>query len=206
LRLINGDLKDGTVLAAFERNDRIGFFQLKKGRMRAPARYLRPPRNLRRNKGIEAVAVIRKGRLKGRVLAFAERTLNDDGHHRGWLWIGKKAKPIALTNVNGFDITDAVGAYDGGLYILERRFRWAEGVKLRIRRIASKAIKPGAVLDGEVLLTADLGQEIDNMEGLAVHRDQRGRTILTLISDNNFNNFLQRTLLLQFVEQKVPPA
>ena len=52
------------------------------------------------------------------------------------------------------------------------------------------------MLDGEYLLDADLGQEIDNMEGIAVHRDE-GRTILTLISDDNFS-FIQRTLLLEF--------
>ena len=36
------------------------------------------------------------------------------------------------------------------------------------------------------------------MEGLAVHQDAAGKTVITLISDNNFNSFLQRTLLLQF--------
>ena len=39
--------------------------------------------------------------------------------------------------------------------------------------------------------------EIDNMEALGVHRDGAGRTILTVMSDDNFNP-LQRTLLLQF--------
>jgi len=42
-----------------------------------------------------------------------------------------------------------------------------------------------------------MGFEIDNMEGLAVHRNAKGETILTLISDDNFSSF-QRTLLLQF--------
>jgi hypothetical protein len=59
-------------------------------------------------------------------------------------------------------------------------------------------IKAGATLDGEVLLEADNLLEIDNMEGLTVHRDARGRSILTLISDNNFNRIFQRTLLMQF--------
>ena len=40
--------------------------------------------------------------------------------------------------------------------------------------------------------------EIDNMEGLAVHRSPRSDTVLTLISDDNFSSFLQRTILLQF--------
>ena len=67
---------------------------------------------------------------------------------------------------------------------------------MRIRRIAGATLKPGAMLDGAYLIEADLGQEIDNMEGLSVHLD-KGRTILTLISDDNFS-FLQRTVLLEF--------
>ena len=36
------------------------------------------------------------------------------------------------------------------------------------------------------------------MECLGVHRDAKGDTVLTLMSDDNFNHFLQRTILLQF--------
>ena len=49
------------------------------------------------------------------------------------------------------------------------------------------------------MLLEDNGRlAIDNMEGIAVHQDKRGRDILTVISDNNFNTGLQRTLLMQF--------
>jgi hypothetical protein len=47
-----------------------------------------------------------------------------------------------------------------------------------------------------VLIEADLGHEIDNMEGLAVHQEG-GRTFVTVISDDNFSPG-QRTLLLEF--------
>ena len=70
-------------------------------------------------------------------------------------------------------------------------------MNVRIRRIALGEIKPGGTVDGPVLLEADLGYEIDNMEGLSVHRSPAGETVLTLISDDNFLPF-QRTLLLQF--------
>jgi len=53
------------------------------------------------------------------------------------------------------------------------------------------------VVDGPILFDVDLGYEIDNMEGLSVHRSAGGETILTLISDDNFSA-VQRTLLLQF--------
>ena len=56
---------------------------------------------------------------------------------------------------------------------------------------------PGAVVDGPTIFDADLGYEIDNMEGLDVHRTGDGELVLTMISDDNFS-MLQRTLLLQF--------
>jgi hypothetical protein len=59
------------------------------------------------------------------------------------------------------------------------------------------SLKPGALVDGPSIFEADLGNEIDNMEGLDVHRDADGNLVLTMISDDNFS-MLQRTLLLQF--------
>jgi hypothetical protein len=53
------------------------------------------------------------------------------------------------------------------------------------------------VVDGPPLIFADMAYQIDNMEGLAVHRAGDGATVLTLISDDNFSP-LQRTVLLQF--------
>jgi hypothetical protein len=69
---------------------------------------------------------------------------------------------------------------------------------MRIRLLAAADIKPGARLDGRTLIQADSGFEIDNMEGIAVHRGRGGETIITLMSDDNFNSLLQRNLLLQF--------
>ena len=58
-------------------------------------------------------------------------------------------------------------------------------------------IKEGALVDGAPLIVADLGYQIDNMEGIAVHRNAQGETIITLVSDDNFSA-IQRNLLLQF--------
>ncbi len=228
IRLLSGDFENGIALIAFERNQRVGFFPIIKGTVTGPKRYLRPSRRLSFNKGLESVAVMRAppktrvghargGKSKGNkvrankadkankaksgdIVAFAERSLDANGHHRGWIWTKARGKPrpLALTNVGGFDITDAVALRSGDLIVLERRFRWSEGVKMRIRRINSRSIKAGAVLAGQTLVRADLRYQIDNMEGIAVHIDARGRTVLTVISDNNFNALLQRTLLLQF--------
>jgi hypothetical protein len=103
-----------------------------------------------------------------------------------------------MTDLGEFDVTSAAALDDGAILVLERRFRWTEGVKMRLRYLRSGSVAPGAVVTGDVLLEADMGYEIDNMEGLAVHRGPRGALVLTLISDNNFNALMQRTLLLQF--------
>ena len=47
-----------------------------------------------------------------------------------------------------------------------------------------------------MLLEADLGQQIDNYEGISVHRSGE-EVVLTLLSDNNFSGW-QRTMLMQF--------
>ena len=47
------------------------------------------------------------------------------------------------------------------------------------------------------MIEADLGYQIDNMEGISIHRTAGGETIVTVVSDDNFS-VLQRSLLLQF--------
>ena len=76
------------------------------------------------------------------------------------------------------------------------RFTWVEGVGIHIRRIPMAQIKLGALVDGAVIFSADMGHQIDNMEGLAVPQSS-GATVLTLVSDDNFSA-IQRTLLQQF--------
>lgn len=201
LTRLDGTLDRGTLLIGFERNHRIGVFPVVKGELQPPTRYLRNPpegRRMRSNSGFEAVAVLHGGPMKGAIIAFAERFPGEASQHTGWLWLKDKPHRLSLSDIRGFDITDATSLADGTLLILERRFRWTEGVQMRIRSIAAKDIGPGAAMQGETLLEADYSSEIDNMEGLAVHQDPTGETVLTVISDNNFNTFLQKTLLLQF--------
>ncbi|MEZ5819086.1 MAG: esterase-like activity of phytase family protein [Hyphomicrobiaceae bacterium] len=198
---LSGTLDRGSVLISFERNHRIGVFPVVDRVLEAPVRYLKLPaeaRRMRPNKGLEAVAVLRGGPFRGSVVAFSERYPGPTARHTGWIWVKDTPHRITLADHGGFEITDAVSLEDGTLIVLERRFRWTEGVKMRLRRLSASSVKPGADLDGEILLEADLSSQIDNMEGLAAHRAPGGETVLTLISDNNFNPILQRNLLLQF--------
>jgi hypothetical protein len=199
--ILDGNLTRGTVLIGFERNHRIGRYPVIDRVLQPPTGFLKMPaeaKQMKSNLGLEAVGVLRGGPLKGSVIALSERFPSADGHHVGWLWLNGEPQRFGLTNNDGFDITDVNSLVDGTVLVLERRFRWTEGVKMQLRLIKSGEMRPGALIQGEVLLNADMGYDIDNMEGLGVHRTAKGETILTLISDDNFNHFLQRTILLQF--------
>ncbi len=201
LALLDGTLARGTLLIGFERIHRIGRFEIRDRQVRAPSGYLRlPPEasRMQQNQGIEALAVLQAGPLKGSVVAFAERFTRGSGYHTGWIWVRGEPQAIHLKDIDAFNITDAAALPDGGLLVLERFYRWTEGVKMRIRHLTAAEIVPGARLTGRTLIEADSGYEIDNMEGMAVHRGPLGETVVTLISDDNFNSFLQRTVLLQF--------
>ena len=151
------------------------------------------------------MTVLKGGPNKGRLVAFSENA-RDDGRHTGWIWVRGSAKPLQVISHDGFSLTAAASLDDGTLILLERRFTFLDGVRMRLRRIEAADVKPGAILDGEVLIEADLSDEIDNMEGLAVHIAPNGDTVLTLISDDNFNTVIQRTLLLQFTLRERPQS
>ena len=199
--LLDGSIERGTLLIGFERTHRIGRFEVRGGEVQAPSRYLRTPpqaQHMPTNQGFEAVAVLRAGALKGSPVAFAERYTRGSGFHTGWIWVEDQPHRMELQDIDGFNITDAAGLPDGGLLVLERYFRWSSGVRMRIRRLLATEVKPGARLAGHVVCEADSDYEIDNMEGISVHQAERGETVVSLISDDNFNRFLQRTVLLQF--------
>ncbi|TDR93034.1 esterase-like activity of phytase family protein [Enterovirga rhinocerotis] len=152
------------------------------------------------NKGIEALAVAPSGHpLAGALLAFAEAAASgEEDPSPGWVLTGKNRFSFRVGRSGVFNVTDAAFLPSGELLLLERSFSPLAGVGCRIRRIPRDAIRPDAVLDGEVLLEVDRRYAIDNMEGIAITRDRTtGETVLTLISDDNFNP-LQRTLLLEF--------
>lgn len=203
IALADGNLAKGTLYIGFERNHRIGRFDVTNGVIGPPTGYLKLPPEARRmstNKGFEAVGVIQGGPQKGAVIAFSERLYDKPtGHHIGWLWLKGEPQRLLLKDIDEFDVTGAAGLPNGDVLILERRFRWLEGVKMRLRLVKAAEIRPGGVIAGEVLLAADMGSEVDNMEGIATHRGPQGETVITLVSDDNFNRFLQRNLLLQFV-------
>jgi hypothetical protein len=191
----------GTLYVGIERVNRIVKFDFARHGVLARAEPVRAPPGLQAlpyNLGIEGLAFVPKGLpLAGALIAFSERALDRAGNIRAFLIGGPAPGGFAVRRTDGFDINDCALLPSGDLLLLERRFSWASGIAIRLRRIALASIAPGALVDGPVLLFADMGYQIDNMEALGVHRTAQGETVLTLLSDDNFS-VLQRTLLLQF--------
>lgn len=206
--LAGGTPEKGTAYVAFEQHDRIGVFPIAKGVLGKPSSYLTMPKEAARMRmdGIEGLTVLAGGPNKGALVAFAEHPLRGEKRHRGWIWIGGTPRGFTLSGASGFGVTDVASLPDGGLLVLERRFRWLEGLRVRLRHIPAADIEPGANVTGEILLEADTAQQIDNLEALAVSRSADGETVVTMMSDDNFNRFLQRTLLLQFTLKETQTA
>lgn len=172
----------------------IHAFGMKDGR---PTNYVHVPLDaphdiLLSNRGLESVAFAPAASpLAGDIVTIAERPRGGDDIPA---WIVGKGR-FSIVRHDGFDISSARFLPNGDLLLLERRQRLGWG--MRLRRIDGNTLAVGARLDGPYLVDAGRFSGIDNMEGLAVHRDDAGRTILTLVSDDNYS-ILQRTLVLQF--------
>lgn len=197
-----GMARRGTeVHVSCERVNAVLRFDLSKG-FSARGEVIEVPAGLKRlshNLGIEALGVMPKGSFKpGALIALAERAPKGDakGDMPGWI-LGPEGGELRVKRREDFDLTDLAFLPSGDMLILERRYVPFVGLSFRLRRIPLALVRPGALLDGEVLIECDLEQQIDNMEVLMVHQDAKGRAILTLMSDDNFS-ILQRTLVLRF--------
>lgn len=189
----------GHAYVGVERTHEILRFDWARDGVEARARSLPVPASIKklpRNRGLEALGIVPAGPHKGAIVAISERSGKEDEPTSGVLMGAGAPGFFQVARPGGYDITDLAFLPGGDMLVLERWYRPWRGVGMRIRRIALADLKPGAVLDGPVLIEADLGCEIDNMEGMSVHQEN-GRTVLTLISDDNFSA-IQRTLLLEF--------
>ena len=191
-----------TAFVSIERTQDILQFDLGERGLAARGRLIDVPAGMKTlgfNQGIEALGVLPKASAHaGALIAVAEKAPRSTAGSNvpGWI-LGPRGGALRVRKIGDFDITDLGFLPGGDMLILERRFVPFFGLGFRIRRIPIAMVRPGALLDGEVLIEADLSQQIDNMEALMIHRAANGRTILTVISDDNFS-MLQRTLVLRF--------
>ena len=193
---------EGVVHVGIERRNAVMRFDLARGGLEARGVAVELPAQARAlpfNRGLEALATAPATHpLAGALIGISERSSDADETTMGFVLTGSARGSFTLMRSGGYDVSDMDFLPDGDALVLERRFSLLRGIGMRIRRIAARDLKPGAqAIDGPVLIEADSGHEIDNMEGLAVHRGPDGRAILTLVSDDNFS-LVQRTLLMQF--------
>jgi hypothetical protein len=192
---------DGQFYVGIERVEKIVRFDIGRDRLMARGEPITVPADFKtftRNKSLECLTIPPKGApYAGALIAITERSLDAAGNLRSYIIKGDHVTRFAIKRSGEFDATDCAILPPADLLLLERRYSLASSLGMRIRRIPLAAIKPGAVVDGHPLIEADLAHQIDNMEGIAVHRNARGETIITLISDDDFSP-IQRNLLLQF--------
>lgn len=195
------------VFVGIERVERIVRFAYGKDGFAARGQDIRVPRDFAtfdKNASLECLTAPPAGqRHAGKLVIVTERSLDAAGNHRSFvLDPGAKdgddnVQRFTVKRSDDFDVTDCTFLPPGDLLILERRYSPVRGVAMRMRRMPLAAIEDGALLDGPVLIEADLGYQIDNMEGIAVTKNAAGETIVTIVSDDNFSP-IQRNLILQF--------
>ncbi|MBK8906779.1 MAG: esterase-like activity of phytase family protein [Rhodospirillales bacterium] len=180
---------DGSVIVAFEREHRLMRYFMD-GQPPLP---VAPPPGLSdmpSNGGIESLARLPDGRL----LMLAEQDTTDDGV-LGWVRnVSGSWFQFEYLIDGGFRPTDAATLPGGDVLVVERRF---PPLDVRLRRIAADTLEPGAAVSAEAVAHLGGGVTVDNMEGIAVCRDSDGRTLVYIVSDDNYSVF-QRTLLLMF--------
>lgn len=194
-------LRGDEALVSFERHSRVDIFPAKapgNSRPIGSLPVLIPLKELRANRGLETLAVAPEtSPLAGEVIAVSERSLNASGDIYAAILTGPSKGVFFVKRLAPYDITDGDFLPNGDLLLLERRYSIAGGIGMRVRRIDGSRLGPGNLVDGPIVLEADFGNQIDNMEGLDVTTDDQGQTFITLVSDDN-HSILQRNLILEF--------
>ncbi len=192
-------------LVSFERHHRIFLYETSGNgtspRTAAPVGRPRafpfPPAIVptRRNKGMEAIALLPDGRL----LTFAEdlRTIEDDIIG----WIGRPGagdwRHLTLATLEDFLPTGATVLPAGDVILLERSYSKEIGNRVRLMLLEAASLVPDARLRPTELARLEPPATVDNMEAVAAHTGPDGNILIYLMSDDNYNAE-QRTLLMQF--------
>jgi hypothetical protein len=200
--LVQGN--DGRFYVGIERVEKIMRFDVRRDGLKARGQPIPVPadfKTFKYNKSLECLAAPPKGSPHaGALIAVTEESLDAAGNLRAYILKNRQFARFSVKRSEDFDVSDCTILPPGDLLLLERRYSPLAGVAVRIRRVHLADIKQGALVDGPALFKADLAYQIDNMEGIAISRNARGETIITMVSDDNFSA-IQRNLLLQFALQ-----
>ena len=144
------------------------------------------------NNGVEALTLLADGSL----LALSEGKRDRDAVV-GWISDSKGWSVLTYRAADGFRVTGAATHPGGDVLVLERLYILRGQNAIRLKRIASAAIKAGARLEGKTIAELRPPLTIDNFEGIEARRGPRGEVLVYLVSDDNFSAE-QRTLLMMF--------
>jgi len=191
---------DGFLYVGIERVEQIVRFDYRRDGLLARGQPISVPadfKTLAYNKSLECVAAPQQGPVAGELIAVSEQSLDVAGNLRSFVLGTNRVTRFSVRRTDEFDVSDCTILPPDDLLLLERRLSLVRGIAIRIRRVPLSSLKEGAVVDGRTMVEADLAYQIDNMEGISIHRTAGGETIITIVSDDNFS-VLQRNLLLQF--------
>jgi len=191
---------DGFLYVGIERVEQIVRFDYRRDGLLARGQPISVPadfKTLAYNKSLECVAAPQQGPVAGELIAVSEQSLDVGGNLRSFVLGTNRVTRFSVKRTDEFDVSDCTILPPDDLLLLERRLSPVRGIAIRIRRVPLSSLKEGAVVDGRTMVEADLAYQIDNMEGISIHRTAGGETIITIVSDDNFS-VLQRNLLLQF--------
>lgn len=193
-------LPTGEVLVSFERQHRLNRYRGLPPAGRPIQSALPGDHEPGANEGMESLAVLPDGGL----LAISEGLAAEiDGTEA---WQGFVADDSDAPVWRSFYIpkdadlapVDAgIGPAGRYLYWLERGFSLIGGLRVKLKRAPLDLALAGALLRPEELAFLKSPLTMDNLEGLWLREGPGGETLITLLSDDNFNP-PQRTLLLQF--------
>jgi len=137
----------------------------------------------------------------GRFAVFSEGHDRPDGSYEALMFSGDPTEKGSDYFAFGYQpparhkITDAKLLPDGRILTLNRKFDFT-GLSATLAVLDPADIAQGETVSPTAIAVLESPLLVDNMEGLAIGQED-GRTIIWLISDNNFNAF-QRSLLMKF--------
>lgn len=144
------------------------------------------------NSGLEAVTRLTDGRLLVIAEDFGKADLTLGAILNQGRW-----SAFQYRRQGWYKPTDAATLPNGDVLILERSFTPVTGFETRLVKLKRVEIVAGRILTPELVAHIQGLYPTDNFEGLAVAAGPDGRTMVYLISDDNFMIF-QQTLILMF--------
>ncbi|WP_246623366.1 esterase-like activity of phytase family protein [Sphingomonas colocasiae] len=193
------DPRTGAIWVGFESRNAI--WRYAPGLARAEAGR-RPPemRKWPGNAGAEAMARLSSGRF----LVLSEGGKAPPGADAALLFDRDPTDPAAKATrfyyrpPSGFRVTDAAELPDGRVLVLHRRLGVWPLFTAKLSILDPKTIERDGLASDEEIATLAPPLAVDNMEALAITREE-GRIIVWIASDDNFGTPFQKSLLLKFV-------